>query len=202
MGLTELLITSITSFISFAGYPSLVVLMALESMVVPLPSEAVMPFAGFLISQGRFTFVGIVLASTLGSFIGSMLSYWIGQYGGKKFIKRYGTYVFLNEEHLEKTEKFFKHRGKLTVFLGRLIPVVRHFISLTAGMAQMNKTTFLLYTIVGAAIWNAILTFVGLELGKNWEILRKYSEMADVFVILFMMIGIGFLFLKKRNKKY
>lgn len=202
MSLTAFIIEHVVQIISSGGYPSLVVLMAIESMILPLPSEAVMPFAGFLISEGKMTFTLVILFSTIGSIIGSLISYYIGQYGGNPLLKRFGKYVLLNEEHLMKTEKFFEKYGGRAVFLGRLIPVVRHFISIPAGMARMKMPFFLLYTIIGAAIWNGFLAYVGFILKNNWTTLEHYTKFLDIIIVIILIaLVVWFLYHRIKQKK-
>jgi len=168
MGITEFLVVYITAFINSTGYLSIFVLMTFESMVLPVPSEAVMPFAGFLVASGRFSFSGVIAVSTIGSIVGSTISYYVGSKGGRPLILKYGKYLLLNNQHLEMTEKFFTKHGDITIFISRLLPVVRHLISIPAGMGKMNIYRFLIYTIIGAAIWNGFLTWVGYVLKNNW----------------------------------
>lgn len=202
MSLTAFIVEHVVQIISAGGYPSLVALMAIESMILPLPSEAVMPFAGFLISEGKMTFTLAILFSTIGSIIGSLISYYIGQYGGNPLLKRFGKYVLLNEEHLMKTEKFFEKYGGRAVFLGRLIPVVRHFISIPAGMARMKMPFFLLYTIIGAAIWNGFLAYVGFILKNNWTTLEHYTKFLDIIIVIILIaVVVWFLYHRIKQKK-
>jgi membrane protein DedA with SNARE-associated domain len=200
MGLTNFLINYFTLIISKLGYVGVGVLMTMESMVLPVPSEAVMPFAGFLWYDGKLSLWLIVLASTIGSIIGSCLSYYIGAYGGRPFIKKWGRYLLLNEHHLEKTEQFFKRNGEKTIFISRFIPVVRHLISLPAGIGRMKIWKFLLYTTIGAGMWNAFLTWLGFQLRDKWEIIRRYSEVLDIIIIIMIIGGIVY-FIYKRLKK-
>lgn len=188
------------SVISLSRYFGIFFLMTLESMIFPIPSELVMPFAGFLISSGEMNFLYAVIFATLGSLIGSLLSYYIGIYGGKKFVSRYGKYFLLNKEHLEKTEKWFSKKGELTIFIGRFIPVVRHIISIPAGIGKMNLKKFILYTILGAGIWNSFLTYIGFVLGKNWEAISQYSDYLS-WGVLGIIIILGAFFLWKEIKK-
>jgi membrane protein DedA with SNARE-associated domain len=157
-----------------------------------------MPFAGFLISEGKMNFVAVIFISTIGSLIGSLLSYYIGKYGGNPLLKRFGKYVLLNESHLQQTEAFFQKYGGRAVFFGRLIPVVRHFISIPAGIARMNIAMFLLYTGIGAALWNGFLAYVGFVLKNNWHTLEQYTKVLDIIVVLAILSVIIYLFLKKR----
>jgi len=194
-----------TQIISWLGYPGLTLAMALESMIVPLPSELVMPFAGFLVAQGTFNFSLVILFSTLGSIIGSFISYYLGRYGGNKLVIRWGKYLLLDDEDLKNTERWFSRRGELTILIGRFIPVVRHLISIPAGIGKMNLKKFTIYTFVGAGIWNTILIWVGLILGENWESLRKYSEKFSAIIAVLLVIAVAFFIIRhirlKRKKK-
>lgn len=192
MGITEFIAEYATLIIATTGYPGIFLLMVLESMVFPVPSEAVMPFAGFLIVDGQFTWTGVIIASTLGSIVGSLISYGIGYYGGKPFIARFGKYLMLNQHHLELSEKFFSKRGEITILIGRFIPVVRHLISIPAGFGKMNLFKFCLFTILGAAIWNTFLTWIGTRLKENWSEVMKYSHIIDLVIVA--VLGIAFLY--------
>jgi membrane protein DedA with SNARE-associated domain len=192
MGLTEFLINYFTAVIDKLGYIGVGILMTLESMVAPVPSEAVMPFAGFLWYDHRFTFTGLLLASTLGSIIGSLISYYAGAWGGRPFVRRFGKYLLLDEHHLDLTERFFSRYGDKTIFISRFIPVVRHLISIPAGVGEMNLVKFSIYTVVGAGIWNSFLTIVGFYLKENWYIVRRYGEIADIIVIGLIIAGVVF----------
>lgn len=201
MGITEFLATHITNFIDQTGYISVFVLMVMESMVFPVPSEAVMPFAGFLIVQKRFTFAGVIIASTLGSIVGSLISYYIGRYGGKPFVDRYGKYFLLNRHDLEVTERFFARYGDITIFVSRFIPVVRHLISIPAGSGKMPLGRFSVYTILGAGMWNAILTIAGFYLKQNWEDIMKYSHVVDIVVLILLALGVLFFIYQHIRRK-
>ena len=187
--------------IDFLGYPGLAILMALESMVFPLPSELVMPFAGFLVGEGKMNFGLVVLASSAGSLIGSLISYWIGYYGGHKFVLKLGKYLLLDVSDLEKTEHWFSKKGSKTIFISRFVPVVRHLISIPAGIGKMDLGKFCLYTILGATMWNAFLTYCGYILGKNWAMIRHYSEYLSITVaVLLVVAGVYFVWRHVRNK--
>jgi len=192
MGITEFLVEHFTAWIEAGGYFGVAVLMTLESMVAPVPSEAVMPFAGFLIFEGKFTYTGVIFFSTLGSIVGSMISYFAGAWGGRPFVRRYGRYLLLDEHHLDTTEHFFAKHGDKTIFICRFIPVVRHLISIPAGVGRMNLVKFCIYTIVGAGLWNAFLTYVGYRLKENWIIVRKYSEIVDIIVLAILIIAVAY----------
>jgi membrane protein DedA with SNARE-associated domain len=200
MGITEFLAQYITAFIDTTGYASVFVLMVMESMVFPVPSEAVMPFAGFLIAEAKFTFAMVIAASTAGSIVGSLLSYWIGRYGGRPFIDRFGKFFLLNRDDLTATEKFFNRYGEATIFICRFIPVVRHLISIPAGTGRMNLIKFSLYTIAGAGMWNAFLAVCGFYLRKRWETVMHYSHYVDIAVVVLLAAGV-FYFVKKHLQR-
>jgi membrane protein DedA with SNARE-associated domain len=160
-----------------------------------------MPFAGFLIAEGEMTFVWVIFFSIIGSLVGSLISYYIGMYGGKKFVSKYGKYFLLNEEHLIKTERWFHKKGELTIFVGRFIPVVRHIISIPAGIGRMNIKKFILYTALGAGMWNFILTYFGFILGKNWESIQHYSDYLSWAVLILIGISVIYFIIRRIVKK-
>jgi membrane protein DedA with SNARE-associated domain len=202
MSITALIADFATKLIDATGYPGVFILMTMESMVLPVPSEAVMPFAGFHVATGRFTMAAVIIASTLGSIVGSLLSYAIGRYGGTPFINKWGKYLLLNRHDLEVTESFFKKRGSVTILICRFIPVVRHLISIPAGTGRMNLVTFLVFTIIGAGIWNTFLAYCGLYLKQNWEVVMKYSHLVDIGVVLILLAGLAYFVIRhvKRSK--
>lgn len=201
MVVAEFLAKYITKFIESTGYYSLVILMAMESMVFPIPSEAVMPFAGFLIAQGVFSFKAVIFFSTLGSVLGSLISYYIGDYGGRPFVDKYGKYFLLSHKDLEFTERFFKRFGSPAIFFSRFIPVVRHLISLPAGMAKMKMWKFCLYTVLGAGLWNAFLAWLGYYLQQKWDVIMQYTQILDILIIAVLIIGIAYFVHKHLIKK-
>ncbi len=201
MGLTEFLAGYITAFIQSTGYISVFILMVLESMVFPIPSEAVMPFAGFAISSHRFTFINVAIISTVASLVGSLLSYYIGAYGGKPFLNKFGKFFLLNSHDLEKTEKYFNKHGSITILVCRFIPIVRHLISLPAGFARMNVWKFSIYTIIGAGIWNNFLAIVGFYLKQNWDAVMRYSKIIDVTVLLLIIIILVYFIITHLRRK-
>lgn len=201
MGLTQYLANHITEFIEATGYLSVFILMMVESMALPVPGEAIMPFAGFLIVQGQFTWTMVVLVSTSGSLVGSYLSYLIGQYGGEPFFERYGKYLLVKKNHLDLTHRFFSRYGGLTIFFSRFIPVVRHLISIPAGMSRMKMPAFLLYTLLGAAIWNTFLTYLGFVLKQNWNEIMKYGHYIDIsMVAAFVLVVVVFVWRQIKAK--
>ena len=191
MAITAHVVDFATNFMQHAGYFGLGSMMAAESMILPVPSEAVMPFAGFLIASHTFSWVGVIVFSTLGSIVGSLISYWIGASGGRPLVERWGKYVLVSHHDLDITDRFFQRRGSWAIFICRFIPVVRHIISIPAGVAKMGLKKFALNTVLGAIIWNTFLAWVGVKLGENWDNLRKYSEKIDIVVLGLLVLLIA-----------
>ncbi|MCX5893848.1 MAG: DedA family protein [Deltaproteobacteria bacterium] len=200
MGLTESLCYYNTLFINQCSYVGIFVLMTLESMVFPIPSELVMPFAGFLIFQGSFDPLAVMVASSLGSVAGSLISYGMGRMG-EPVVLRYGRYLLLNVHHLEWTKKFFDRHGGKTIFISRFIPVVRHLISIPAGLARMPLAPFLLYTLVGATLWNGFLTYLGVRLKENWRIIQQYTHILDYFIVAVLVAVVAYFFWKLKHSR-
>jgi membrane protein DedA with SNARE-associated domain len=173
----------ITQLISSWGYAGIFVTMTLESALIPIPSEAVIPFAGFLAYMGEMNIWLIVLVSTFANLTGSIIAYEIGKYLGRGFVERYGKYVLLNMEHLKLVEGWFEKYGSLTVFFSRMLPLIRTYGALPAGIGKMNFPKFCLYTFIGSIPWNLALVFVGYVLKQNWNILEKYSLYIDILAI-------------------
>lgn len=187
MGITRFIIEKATWFIDTTGHAGIAILMMFESMIVPIPSEAVMPFAGWLIAENRFTFWGVAVSSTTGSIVGSLVSYYIGYYGGRPLIEKFGKYLLLNHSDLDATERFFSKYGSAAIFIGRFIPVVRHLISIPAGAGKMKLMPFCIYTIIGASAWNMFLAWVGFKMEGYRELIHQYSRPVDVIVILVIL---------------
>ena len=201
MGITETIFQKIIHLIDTTGYPGVGFLMMLESMVAPVPSEGVMPFAGCLIASGRFTFFWVGVWSTLGSIVGSLLSYIVGYYGGRPFVTRFGKYLLLNLHDLEVTERFFHRRGSITIFIARFVPVIRHLISIPAGIGKMNLLQFSLYTIVGACAWNLFLAWLGYHMGTHWGLIHEYGKQIDVFMLIPVSVAVYFFVKTHRRRK-
>ena len=181
--LESFLQTLVTDF----GLVAIFVTMTLESACIPIPSEIVVPFGGFLASQGHFALWQVVLVATLANLAGSLIAYAAGRYGGRVFILRYGRYVFISAHHLEAAERWFERRGEITVFLTRMMPAVRTFISVPAGIARMDIKRFVLYSFLGALPWNFALALLGYLFGENWERLQGYFH--DYNLILWALLA-------------
>src|SRR4030042_1473514 len=197
MGITETLCYYNTQFIHSCSYFGVFVPMALESMIAPVPSELVSPVAGFLIFTGHFDPVAVMVASSLGSIVGSLLSYGMGMLG-EPVVLRYGRYLLLNPHHLEWTKKFFDRHGGKTIFIARFIPVVRHLISIPAGLARMPLAPFILFTLVGATLWNGFLTYLGVRLKENWRLIQQYTHFLDFLVVAALVAGAAYFLWKIR----
>jgi membrane protein DedA with SNARE-associated domain len=196
--MTERIITYlagiIVAVISAGGYIGVALLMAIESACIPLPSEVIMPFAGYLVSTGRFTLIGAATAGAIGCNLGSTVAYYVAMYGGRPAIDRWGRYVLLRHSDLDRAERLFARYGSIMVFVGRLLPVVRTFIAFPAGLARMRMLPFQVYTFVGSWIWCFVLAYVGAELGDRWDSspgLRKVFHSLDVVILLLLVVGIG-----------
>ncbi|HUL50215.1 MAG TPA: DedA family protein [Gemmatimonadales bacterium] len=177
------------------GYPGIIVLMAIESSVLPVPAEAVIPPAGYWAAKGVMDPVLVTLCAVIGSVIGSLASYGLARWLGRGFIERYGKYVLVSARSLERTDNFFARHGEISVLVGRLLPVARHLISIPAGIARMPLPRFVLYTAAGATVWCAVLTVIGYVLGKNEAVLRnedvhRYVGQAIVIALLLVALGI------------
>lgn len=192
---------TVASVIEAAGYSGIAFLMALESTMVPLPSELVMPFAGFLAAEGRLNMWLVIFFSSVGSLAGSLVSYYIGKFGGIPLVKNLGKYLLLDEGDLETSERWFSKYGEATIFICRFIPVIRHLISISAGVARMDVRKFCIYTIVGATIWNAILTYTGYLLRENWEVLHHYMRPVSIVIFFLLSIAFAIFFYKHVAKK-
>lgn len=198
--LAKFIIALITKF----GYLGVAIAMAIESACIPLPSEIIMPFSGYFVSQGNLEFWPVVLAAGIGGVIGSVIAYAIGYYGGetavRSVIRKYGKYVLVHEYELDEAEEWFRKHGEAITFFSRLLPIIRTFISLPAGIAKMNFKTFVFYAFVGTVIWCAALAYVGVMLGENWNTLGPIFHKFDA-LIAFATIGGGIWYIRYKLKK-
>lgn len=194
------LINWLVNTIGAMGYPGIFLLMAMESSVIPIPSEVVMPPAGYLAHQGKMHMGLVILSGTLGSLVGAYANYFVARWLGRPLVIKYGRYVWITEEHFNKVETFFLSHGEISTFIGRLLPVIRHLISIPAGIARMNHWRFSLYTTVGAGIWVSILSWIGYFIGQNEELITEYSREAVVGVILFSVL-LGGIYVARHRRK-
>lgn len=173
------------------GYPGIFLLMAMESSLIPVPSELVMPPAGYLAYQGKMNLAAAILCGTVGSLVGAYANYFAAHYLGRPLIIKYGKYVLIPPEKFARVERFFLSHGEISTFIGRLLPVVRHLISIPAGLSGMNHFRFSLYTLLGAGIWCSILAGIGYFIGENQQLIMQYAHQALVWVLLFSIILVG-----------
>src|SRR6266404_5942042 len=167
--LIELLSVFIVATIARLGYAGVVLLMAIESACIPLPSEIIMPFSGYLVYTGRFNLWAVGVAGAFGCVVGSLVAYWVGMYGGRPLIEKYGRYILISHHDLDLADRWFGRYGEAIVFTSRLLPVIRTFIAFPAGVAKMNLTRFIVYTFAGSLPWCLGLAYVGQKLGEQWD---------------------------------
>ncbi len=185
------LASSIVNLIASMGYTGLFWLIAGESALLPIPSEIVLPFAGYLAYLGKLNFWAVVVATTIGQLFGSMVAYAIGKYGGRPFVLNYGKYFFLNHKHFEHSERWFNQHGEFVIFFSRLLPVVRTVISLPAGIARMNFSKFVLYSLLGIIPWTLFLVYIGFRLGAGWQSIigafDKFQYVVIAGIVIFIV---------------
>jgi len=202
-------IENVTNTIGSLGYVGIFILMALESSIVPVPSEAVLIPAGYFIYQGTMSFWLAFLVAILGSLIGSLISYAIAFYLGRKIVNallfKYGKFFLLTKKHVVHSEKYFEEHGEITIFIGRLLPGVRHLISLPAGFSRMNVAKFSLYTVLGSGIWAVILLYIGYVFGQNYDLIKENIHILSLGILaICLVILFAYLLVKysrKKNKK-
>jgi membrane protein DedA with SNARE-associated domain len=204
----EIVIPFLETLYGAVGYLGVMVAMAIESAMIPLPSELILPFAGFLVSDpnqvepltgGPWSFWIVVIVGTIGNTLGSLAAYAIGAYGGRPFLERYGKYLLIRPHEIELADHFFARWGSQTVFFSRLLPIVRTFISFPAGVARMNLRKFVVYSTAGAFLWSIALVWAGVQLGENWEEIRAMLQPFDLliavavvaFVVVFLWFRLG-----------
>ena len=193
----ETIIAAIASFIvatiSAIGYAGVALLMAIESACIPLPSEIIMPFSGYLVFTGRFDLVAVATAGAIGCNLGSTVAYAVGYYGGRPLVEKWGSYVMVSQRDLALVDRFFDRFGGITVFVSRLLPVVRTFIALPAGIARMPQLKFQVYTFLGSWPWCFALAYIGAKLGERWEsdpTLREIFHRFDVLIVAVFALAV------------
>lgn len=186
----EIIANWIINQISALGYAGVAAMMAIESACIPLPSEIIMPFAGFLVHTGRFDLHLASLSGALGCAIGSAVAYYAGMKGGRPFLIKYGKYLLIRTRDIDKADHWFGKYGESIVFISRLLPVVRTFISFPAGVARMHFGRFLLYSFVGSVPWCYFLAYIGKRMGEKWDSIRSYFHNADI--VIGLIIGLAF----------
>jgi len=199
------LVSVVVAVISTGGYAGVAALMAIESACIPLPSEVIMPFAGYLVSLGHFNLLGAATAGALGCNIGSTIAYVIAAHGGRSAFERWGRYVLVRHEELDRAERFFARYGAVTVFVGRLVPVIRTFISFPAGLARMPMLKFQIYSFVGSLPWCLALAYAGVVLGARWDsdpTFRRVFHEFDALVVAVLLAGFAWFVWTRWRRSY
>jgi membrane protein DedA with SNARE-associated domain len=186
----EALAAFIIFVISTMGLPGIVLLMAIESACIPLPSEVIMPFSGYLVFLGKYSLWSVGLAGAIGCIVGSVPAYYLGMYGGRPLIEKYGRYILMSRHDLDMAERWFERYGEATVFFARLLPVIRTFIAFPAGVARMEMKRFIAYTFAGSLPWCLGLAYIGMVMGERWPVLREYFHKFDLLIGAVIVAGI------------
>lgn len=186
----DILANFIIKTIDILGYPGVFFLMLVESCGIPMPSEIIMPFSGFLVAAGKMNFWLVSFIGALANLAGSLIAYWIGLKGGRGLIEKYGRYILISKNDLDLADRWFARFGNLTTFFGRLLPVVRTYISFPAGVARMEIKRFSAYTFAGALPWSILFTWLGVKMGSNWDQIREKLHNFDLLILLLIVCGI------------
>ncbi len=194
------IVSFLLNAIGYGGYTGIILLMFLESSFFPFPSEVVVPPAAYLASKGKMDLYLIIASASFGSLIGALFNYWLSLKLGYSFLEKYGKYVFLSKKSLDKVCEFFNDHGEISTFIGRLLPGIRQYISLPAGMAKMNIFTFSLFTLLGACLWVSILAFIGYSVGNNMALVKYMLHKAYIYIFIFSAVLVSIYIVVKRRK--
>jgi Uncharacterized membrane-associated protein len=194
----EHLIDGVIFVLDKLGYFGTFMGMALESACIPIPSEAILPFGGYLSYTGRLNLFWMIMMGTLGGTVGSIGAYYLGKFGGRPLVEKYADKLKLSKSHLEKSDEYFNKYGEKIVFYSRLLPIIRTFISLPAGISKMDFKKFTIYTFLGSLIWSVVLGYAGYKMGENWTAMRPWFHIADIAFVVFV---VGFIIYKLLGKK-
>ena len=201
-GLLEEFLRIVGNTVSSLGYIGVAVGMMLESACIPIPSELILPLAGFMSADGKINMIGANIAVCIGSMLGSYMAYFAGYHGGRKLILKYGRFLFVSEHHFLKAEAVFRRYGSAAVFFGRLLPVIRTFISLPAGISKMDLKKFMLFSLSGMLPWNFLLIYLGYRFGQNYDtIVRPFLKKYEYTVIILILVITAYIFIKKLSRK-
>jgi membrane protein DedA with SNARE-associated domain len=191
----------VVNYIAAWGYPAILIGILLGNANIPVPSELILGFAGYLVFREQLDFSAVVWAGLVGGLLGSILSYWVGYYGGPPFVARYGKYLLLSTGKMRLAERWFEQHGLLAVLFGRLLPVIRTFISLPAGFARMNFTKFVIYTVLGSLPWTIALVYAGMILGEKWQTIHSVGRQATMIIAVVLVVAVVFFLLKNRTRQ-
>ncbi len=179
--MSEKLIALLVGPIASGGYPSVILLMAIQSACIPIPSEVIMPLAGYALAHSQLDLIILATVASLASNLGSIPAYWVGARGGRPMVERYGSYLLLSRHDLDRVDHFFDRYGSIAVLIGRMLPIIRTFIAFPAGVAKMNQLRFHLYTFIGSWPWCYALAWVGMKLGATWNSDPRFKEIFHRF---------------------
>jgi len=199
-----LLVHFTTQIIQTGGYAGIAALMALNSSGVPIPSELIMPFSGYLVYLGRFNFLLVILAGSLGCNVGSAVAYWIGAKGGRPLVVRYGKWVLMSQHDLDRMSWFFSRYGSVAILAGRMLPVVQTFVAFPAGIAKMSRIRFHIYTTAGSLVWYSCLAWAGMKLGQRWDSDPRFEQLFHRFhlvVELAILLGVVWFIWSHLNRR-
>ena len=201
IGIVESVSNLVISLIENLGYWGIFIGMTLESACIPLPSEVIMPFAGFVVNEGELSLTGITLVGALGNLFGSLIAYFVGLIGGRPLLEKYGKYILISKGEIDLADDWFKKYGNKAIFISRMLPAIRTIISLPAGIARMDLKKFIIYTFLGSLPWTFALGFIGVKLGQNWDIIKNYFHILDIIVIIGVIGFLAYLIYKYYNQK-
>ncbi|MBP2032341.1 membrane protein DedA with SNARE-associated domain [Clostridium algifaecis] len=200
--MVEKLIDLVILVLDKTGYIGTFIAMALESACIPIPSEAILPFGGYLSFTERLSLPLVIVFGTLGGTVGSCFAYYIGRVGGRPLVEKYAEKLRLSKSHIQKSDYYFNKYGEGIVFFSRLLPIIRTFISLPAGISKMNFKKFVIYTLIGSTLWSVVLSFAGYKMGQNWTAIHKWFHFADIALIIIIIVFIVYkLAANLKNKK-
>lgn len=201
ISLVEYVSNIVIHLIENLGYWGVFIGMTLESACIPLPSEVIMPFAGFVVYEGKMSLLGITIVGALGNLFGSLIAYFVGIKGGRPFLEKYGKYIFITHKNLETADRWFNTYGHEAVLISRVLPGIRTFISLPAGITHMDLKKFITYTFLGSLPWCFVLGYLGVQLGPRWDTIKGYFHVLDIIVILGIICFFTYLIYKHKKSR-
>ncbi len=202
VGIVEFVSSTAINLIEILGYWGIFLGMTIESACIPLPSEIIMTFAGYVVYEGKMAFWGVVLVGTLGNLVGSLIAYYVGWLGGRPLLEKYGKYILITHNKLNLADEWFEKYGHEAVLISRMLPGIRTFISLPAGITHMNLKKFILYTVIGSLPWCFVLTYIGVLMGPNWTTIESYFRYLDILVGIGIVVFLVYIIYHYRGKEH